>query len=262
MRYTLAQGLFSGLLCMALLTGCQSGRALEPTAQRLGVYHKVQPGQTLWSIAQAYGVDVHVLARVNDLADTDVLSVGQHLYIPGAVKQLQVASRCPCASETETPKPRAGISTRVSPPPTPPQRQQATTRTARFMWPLRGTVTREFRQGGEKQHDGIDIAAPKATPIRASADGKVIFSDWGPGGYGRVVILRHEGDLITVYAHNHDNLVRAGQTVRQGDLIATVGKSGRASGYHLHFEIRRKTVPVSPFQFISDDRHLAQVGRE
>ena len=130
------------------------------------------------------------------------------------------------------------------------------------MWPLQGTVTREFRQGGENQHDGIDIAAPQATPIRASADGKVIFSDWGPGGYGRVVMLRHEGDLVTIYAHNYENLVQAGQAVRQGDIIATVGKSGRASDYHLHFEIRRKTVPVSPFPFLPDNRQLARIRRE
>jgi murein DD-endopeptidase MepM/ murein hydrolase activator NlpD len=86
----------------------------------------------------------------------------------------------------------------------------------------------------------------------------VIYSDWGPGGYGRIVILQHRGDVVTVYAHNQHNLVRVGDLVRQGEYIATVGKTGRATAYHLHFEIRRRTVPVSPFLFLPDDRQIAR----
>jgi murein DD-endopeptidase MepM/ murein hydrolase activator NlpD len=120
-------------------------------------------------------------------------------------------------------------------------------------------VTRDFEQEGMQRHDGIDIVAPADTPIQAAADGKVIYSDWGPGGYGRIVILQHGTDLVTVYAHNHRNLVRTGQFVRQGDQIATVGKSGRATGYHLHFEIRRKTIPIPPFELLSQSRQIAGV---
>jgi murein DD-endopeptidase MepM/ murein hydrolase activator NlpD len=120
-------------------------------------------------------------------------------------------------------------------------------------------VTRDFEQGGKHRHDGIDIIAPADTPIRAAADGEVIYSDWGPGGYGRIVILQHGTDLVTVYAHNHRNLVHTGQFVRQGDQIATVGKSGRTTGYHLHFEIRRKTIPISPFELLSRNRQIAGI---
>ena len=75
------------------------------------------------------------------------------------------------------------------------------------------------------------------------------------------MILRHATGLVTVYAHNHRNLVRAGQHVRQGDRIATVGRSGRATGFHLHFEVRRKTVPVSPLIYLSSNRHVARLKR-
>jgi murein DD-endopeptidase MepM/ murein hydrolase activator NlpD len=123
---------------------------------------------------------------------------------------------------------------------------------------LPGTVTRDFQPRGPRRHDGIDIAASKGTPIRAASNGRVIFSDWGPGGYGRLVIIQHGDNLVTVYAHNHENLVRADQVVRRGDIIATVGRSGRTTGYHLHFEVRRKTVPVSPLNFLSPDRRVAR----
>ena len=77
----------------------------------------------------------------------------------------------------------------------------------------------------------------------------------------RIVIVRHTAGLVTVYAHNHKNLVRSGQWVRQGTPIATVGRSGRATGYHLHFEVRRKTVPISPFSFLPPNRRLARLQR-
>jgi murein DD-endopeptidase MepM/ murein hydrolase activator NlpD len=121
-------------------------------------------------------------------------------------------------------------------------------------------VSRRFEQEGLRRHDGIDIPAAKDTPIRAAADGVVLFSDWGPGGYGRIVIIRHDQDMVTLYAHNERNLVQVGQTVRQGEQIATVGKTGRATAYHVHFEIRHKTTPVSPLQYLRSPRQLVQLG--
>lgn len=252
MLYTLARWTLSGLLWIALLTSCRGGPLPEQTVHR-GVYHRVQRGQTLWRIAQTYGVNVRTLARVNRLSDAAVLSVGQRLYIPGAKTPRRVASPCPCKPNTSS----AGISASATV--SAKRQNQTPSRNMHLIWPLAGTITRGFKQGGKHRHDGIDIAAPKATPIRAAADGEVIFSDWGPGGYGRIVILRHDADLVTVYAHNHRNLVRVGHFVRQGEAVATVGKSGRASGYHLHFEIRRKTVPISPFKFLSRSRQIAQI---
>ncbi len=246
-------------VCLAASVGCQS-RALRESVitspssvAKPGVYHVVRRGQTLWSVAQAYNVDIGRLKRSNHLAAKPILRVGQRLYIPGATRLRHVASRCPC-------KPAPQPASRPRSPSSSSYRSK-TPRSAQFVWPLRGTITRGFHQGGRRRHNGVDIAAAKGTVIRAVADGKVIFSAWGPRGYGRIVIVRHTAGLVTVYAHNHKNLVRSGQWVRQGTPIATVGRSGRATGYHLHFEVRRKTVPISPFSFLPPNRRLARLQR-
>ncbi len=99
------------------------------------------------------------------------------------------------------------------------------------------------------QHDGIDLAAPEGTPIRAAADGVVIFAGQ-QRGYGNLVLLAHEGDLVTVYAHNSQNLVAPGRRVARGDPIARVGRTGNATGPHLHFEVRLGTHPRDPLGFL------------
>ena len=255
----------SGLLCVILLVGCGTQLPSQEST-RDGIYHQVQRGQTLWGIAQAYDVELKILARINNISDTDTLYVGQKLYIPRVTKQRPVVSRCPCSSkESDAVDKHTSAPNTVNPPkPSSPSllQEQNTVEHFRLIWPLQGVVTRDFAQGHENRHDGIDIAAPKDTPIRAAADGKVIYSDWGPGGYGRIVRLQHHGDVVTVYAHNEHNLVRVDEFVRQGDHIATVGKSGRATSYHLHFEVRRKTVPVSPLRFLPNDRQMVRAASQ
>lgn len=240
------------LPCTVLLISCHGGDAARRSAAG-GIYHRVQPGQTLWSIAEAYEIDLHDLRRTNRLSKSSILRSGQKLFIPGAKRTRYVVSRCPCDPDASRSQSKTSVSR-------PSSDSHATDEkpTARFAWPLQGTITRQFQPRGPRRHDGIDISASKGTPIRAVADGRVIFSDWGPGGYGRLVIIQHADNLVTVYAHNHENLVRTGQSVLHGDIIASVGRSGRATGYHLHFEVRRKTVPVSPLQFLSPNHRVAR----
>ncbi len=118
-----------------------------------------------------------------------------------------------------------------------------------LIWPLQGfTLTSTFgsRNG---RHKGIDLYAPKGTPISAVADGVVHFSG-RQSGYGRVVILQHANNVRTLYAHNKKNKVKAGQRVVRGQTIATVGKSGNASGYHLHFEYISAGRALDPQRFL------------
>ncbi|MGE0821096.1 MAG: M23 family metallopeptidase [Candidatus Binatia bacterium] len=128
-----------------------------------------------------------------------------------------------------------------------------------FLWPIEGTVTSGFGPRRGSFHDGVDIAAPRGTPVYAAAAGEVIFSDV-LRGYGNIVILRHRKGYATVYAHNKRNLVKEGQRVRRGQRIAEVGQSGRATGPHLHFEIRRNNTTRDPLVFLPDDRRT--VSRE
>jgi murein DD-endopeptidase MepM/ murein hydrolase activator NlpD len=251
---------FNGFLSATLLVGC-GAHVIYESSTRDGVYHQVQRGQTLWSIAQAYGVELKTLALANNLSNTRTLYVGQKLYIPGATQHRSVASRCPCRpTQGSDASANQGSAVRMdnSPKTSSSLQEPHSLEHVQLIWPLLGVITRDFTQGDKHRHDGIDIAAPKETSIRAAADGKVIYSDWGPGGYGRIVILQHGGDMVTVYAHNERNLVSIGEFVRQGNHIATVGKSGRATSYHLHFEVRRKTVPVSPLPFLPEDRQIAR----
>ena len=107
-----------------------------------------------------------------------------------------------------------------------------------YMWPAKGTLTSGYGWRWGRMHKGIDIAAPIGTPIMAAASGEVIFAGWNSGGYGNLVKLRHRDGSVTFYAHNHRVMVRKGQKVRQGQLIAEMGSTGRSTGPHLHFEIR------------------------
>ncbi len=94
-------------------------------------------------------------------------------------------------------------------------------------------------------HNGIDIAAPIGTKIKAATGGEVIYSGERPG-YGKVVIIKNSAGLETIYAHNKENLVNQGDIVNQGDVIATVGITGRTTGPHVHFEVRINNKPINP----------------
>jgi murein DD-endopeptidase MepM/ murein hydrolase activator NlpD len=119
-----------------------------------------------------------------------------------------------------------------------------------FIWPIEGPVTSMFGRRGRRRHMGIDIDSTAGARIRAAGDGVVIYSGWGPKGYGRTVIVEHPNGLRSVYAHNLKNLVKKGQKVRQGDPIALVGSTGWATGSHLHFEVRNGKSAKNPMVYL------------
>jgi len=120
-------------------------------------------------------------------------------------------------------------------------------------WPVRGPITSgfgyrrdPFTGSREKRfHCGLDIGAEIGTPVKAASEGKVIFSGW-KGSYGYMVVISHKNNYITVYAHNSKNLVETGEIVTRGQVIALTGNTGAVTGAHLHFEIRKGTVPLNP----------------
>jgi murein DD-endopeptidase MepM/ murein hydrolase activator NlpD len=131
------------------------------------------------------------------------------------------------------------------------------------LWPLEGRVTSSF---GERQdpingegafHSGIDISAPRGTPVRATADGMVTGASMG-AGYGRQVVLDHGHDVLTVYGHLLAMAVMAGQHVVRGEVIGYVGQTGRSTGPHLHYEVRVHGVPVNPYKYLRTT--YAQLG--
>jgi murein DD-endopeptidase MepM/ murein hydrolase activator NlpD len=133
-------------------------------------------------------------------------------------------------------------------------RQQATPTHSRFIMPVEGQHSSPFGwrthpiDHEERWHGGIDIAAPSGTPVRAAAAGQVVFSGTQPG-YGNVIIIEHTQGYSTLYAHNAENLVPVGTAVRQGQPIAAVGSTGRSTGPHVHFEVRRDGQQINPAPF-------------
>jgi murein DD-endopeptidase MepM/ murein hydrolase activator NlpD len=209
--------------------GCASQTTIsKPRPQ--GTYHVVTPGETLFRIGKAYGVTYQELARVNGIKDAAQIRVGQRIFIPGATRPLPVETITPAEPVPAAPgSPEPGFET--------------------FLWPVNGTINSGFGPRGSSFHDGIDIAAPEGTPILAIEAGEVIYSDQ-LRGYGNMVILRHAGGIVSVYAHNEANLVREGQSVVRGEVVARVGSTGRVSGPHLHFEIRRNNAAQDPLRYL------------
>lgn len=192
------------------------------------------------------------LKAENGIDNPARLRVGTRLTIPVAVESKDAPASEPGSRSSLVPPPNGKLGTAVeaTPPPAPsdpsappPNRKYA------FLWPTTGQVTSRFGKRWGRSHDGIDIGAPAGTAVHAAATGEVLFSATH-GSYGNLVILKHGGGLVTVYGHNQINLVRKGQRVEAGQMIAKVGQTGRSSGPHLHFEVRRGTHPQNPLSFL------------
>lgn len=133
--------------------------------------------------------------------------------------------------------------------------------TGRFVWPVEGRVTSYFGTrvhpvyGDVRRHNGIDIAVPQGTPVRASADGLVRFAGW-QGGFGLLVVIDHGGGIMTFYGHNSELRVKAGDKVSQGDVIALAGSTGLSTGPHVHFEIRLNGEPKDPVEVVAGGKEI------
>jgi murein DD-endopeptidase MepM/ murein hydrolase activator NlpD len=209
------------------------GAHVEPDV--VGVVHVVRKGETLYRIARAYGMTAEDLAEVNGVRDPRALEVGDELFVPGAVRAADVAPAPPGAPSEPEPAVSAA----------PPEGE----RPGRLLWPLKGVLYSKYGPRQGQHHDGIDIAAPSGTLVTAAAAGKVVYAGEQPG-YGSIVILRHPGGLLTVYAHASALLVREGEAVDAGAPVARVGQSGRTTGPHLHFEVREGTRPRDPLRWL------------
>jgi lipoprotein NlpD len=221
-----------GIVIIAFLSFQIAGCAFQPTVSSprssRGIYHVVKRGENLFRIGKAYDVPYRTLARINRIRDLNQIYIGQRIFIPGATRQLPVEVITPTEATLERPT----VSERPS--------------GARngLIWPVTGAINSGFGPRGTTFHDGIDIAAPEGTAIRAIDDGEVIYSDQ-LRGYGNLIIVRHGEGLASVYAHNRNNLVRQGQAVSRGQVIGAVGSTGRVSGPHLHFEIRKNILSAA-----------------
>lgn len=198
-----------------------------------GVFHKVARGETIEGIAKSYKVDVEQIKKYNP--NLNGIKVGALVFIPGARLPERFSS-----PERPSSRPRWLASRRSS---------------QRFIWPVEGRVASDFgwrRDPFSRRrefHPAIDIDTSSGAPIRASRSGKVTYAGW-QSGYGLLVVIDHGDGWETWYAHCSRINVRLGQYVNQGDVIGRVGSTGRATGSHLHFEIRKDGRPVNPLYYL------------
>jgi len=228
--------------------------------------HTVQRGESLSVIAARYDVDTRELARTNNIRRMDRIYVGQELVLPWsngvsapANHVTSVASNRPINNAPTT----LARTERAAPAPRRVTPVAATTVSARdlappprsgqgFMWPVNGRIISEFGPKDEGQHnDGVNIAVPEGTPVRAADAGVVIYAGNEVPGYGNLVLIRHQNGYVTAYAHNSRLNVAQGHVVERGEIIALSGRTGRVTEPQVHFEVRRNTQAVNPAQFLA-----------
>ena len=209
-------------------------------------YHVVQPGETLWRISRRFNTTVDTISGLNGLSDPTALSVGMRLRLPASAVDSGPESVAPAQPGVGSGLKKTADALPRGKPAVGSQRRGK----SKLQWPVDGKITSRFGRRWGRAHDGIDVGAPRGTSVRAAEAGEVLFSG-GHGSYGNLVVIKHSGRLVTVYAHNKINLVRKGQRVRRGQRIAQVGQTGRASGPHLHLEVRVGTTHKNPLSFLS-----------
>jgi murein DD-endopeptidase MepM/ murein hydrolase activator NlpD len=244
-----------------------------------GAAHMVRSGETLFSIGRAYNVSPFAIAEANNLPRNYSVKTGEQLRIPGGGHQIarndaeaapvernswrqkpQIQQDEPeVAEEPAADAPAETADNAAQADEQPAAEQQAAAESepepaadAGFRWPVRGKVIATFGQKPNgTRNEGINIAVPEGTSVRAAESGVVAYAGNELKGYGNLVLLRHENGWVTAYAHNKDLFVRRGDTVKRGDVIAKAGQTGSVTSPQVHFELRKGATAVDPVKYLS-----------
>ena len=266
--HQLGRSLISVVAVSVVLAGCASrpepapivdgSQALPPPSTSVSAKgsYTVQPGDTLYQIAQRHNTTVRSLIELNNLSDPGQLVVGQTLALDTSSTSVATPSK-PKASGGITPAPLTpatpaepsnedtGVKAPADTPATTSSPKASDASLVNWAWPANGKVI----QGFTEQTKGIDIAGDIGDPVKAAAAGKVMYAGNGVRGLGNLVLVGHSNGFITAYAHNDSISVKTGDEVTQGHAIATLGQSDTHSP-RLHFEIRRRGTPVNPMSYL------------
>ncbi|MDN5004717.1 peptidoglycan DD-metalloendopeptidase family protein [Bradyrhizobium sp. GCM10027634] len=241
--------------------------------------HFVNHGDTLASIARKNHISAAELARANGLEPSAKLKLGTKLTVPGAktaaaagplapapVAAGPVAAALQPVAATPVPTTKVAAAAPVQsarlaqattnieekPAETPAKAAETTSSLPTFRWPVRGKVITSYgTKTNGKSNDGINVAVPEGTPVKAADDGVVAYSGNELKNYGNLVLVRHANGYVTAYAHASELLVKRGDTIKRGQVIAKSGQSGEVGSPQLHFEIRKGSSPVDPLQFLN-----------
>ena len=226
------------------------------------IVHNVRSGDTLYAISRRYGVDMRALAQANGIAPPYTIFPGQRLAVPESYTVAVDAPAAPGQREATQPArssrqpaqtttgPSRGTSVASVPPPVAPPAPPARAG-SRFIWPVDGRVVAEYGPAGKGLHnDGINIAVPRGTSVKAAENGVVAYSGNELQGFGNLLLIKHADGWMSAYAHNEQLLVKRGDRVSRGQVISRAGESGSVRTPQLHFELRRGTKAVDPLQYL------------
>ena len=234
--------------------------------------HIVQRGETLYAVSRRYNVDTRSLALLNGMSRPWAVWPGDELLLPplardqareparvGDVASVMVVAVVP-AAPVPVPLVPAPVTVKPAapkPPPAPkpvapkPAAQPSAGAVRDFIWPVSGNVLKAYGASANgARNDGVNIAAPKGTPIKAAAGGEVVYAGNELAGFGNLILIRHPGGWVTAYAHADTLAVKEGDLVNQGQQVGTVGSTGNVSSPQIHFELRKGKEPVDPGQHL------------
>ncbi len=268
------------ILLFCQLAACTTHSVQAPIGDRNNhlsgnpAHHVVRHGDTLYSVAFLYGYQLEKVASWNRLKPPYTIYKGQRLRLrpPAAQpvskprskmspiaasqpkRQRPVRSHPKTSTRPVTPsrpktapvpasRPKTAAVKTVKPPSPKPQN-----RALSWEWPVKGPLLKRFKANSSGKK-GIDIGGKSGASVKAAADGKIVYSGSGLGGYGRLIIIKHNKDFLSAYAHNRKLVAREGQWVKQGQVIAQMGSSG-TDRTRLHFEIRKQGQPVDPLRYL------------
>lgn len=253
-----------------------------PLRQPDSPYRTVVHGDTLYSIAWESGQDYRVLAKWNDIKPPYTIKPGQELRImPPPVQKAASVKATPVPAKKKvaeniataktakppvkpvvTPKPTATVAASkkpkepvriksnvasTKPPSKAPVSDKATALAGGWMWPTDGQLLKRYSENDAVK--GIDIGGTRGQAVRASANGRVVYQGSGLRGYGQLIIIKHNDEYLSAYAHNDRIYVKEGDVVKRGQKIADMGSTG-TDRVKLHFEIRRQGAPIDPLKFL------------
>ena len=249
----------------------------QPQSPRISAAgtHEVAPGDTLFALGRKYGVSPYAIADLNGLPHNTTLKLGQQVKIPAdgarsvaantisktkappAAEVVADAQAAPAVEPTLKAQEKLAAEGQITAAETPAVADAAPVAPVEagltnMRWPVRGKIISSFgaKPNGLK-NEGINIAVPEGTSIRAAESGIVAYSGNELKGYGNLVLIRHEGGYVTAYAHAKELFVKRGDTVKRGDVIAKAGQTGSVSSPQLHFEVRKGATAMDPVKFLS-----------
>jgi len=222
-------------------------RILVPVAR----VHFVKKGETGYGISRQYGVTASALMAANGIKPPYRLAVGQKLKLPGGARINSATATTVNSQKPKTTSRRSNTNKgRTIALPKPPPRSNKG-----FTWPVQGKLASRFgpREGG-LHNDGINILAKKGAAVKVAEAGIVVYASNALEGYGNLLLVKHAGGWITAYAHTERILVRPGQRVKRGDVVARVGSTGGVVSPQLHFEIRKGRQALNPLRYLPPSR--------